>query len=168
MRDLGGLWLRRDEQKLASCNATRHAWHVATERTRIRQELGAELARIRGELGMKRQSDLAKRAHLGQRTVVAVERGEKVANSTMRKIEKALGLPTFSTDDYIDGKINTLTREPSPDYERIAEEDPIVRALRHIRKEVGDEEFYSALGRLLRERQEREVFPGSKAHRLEG
>lgn len=51
---------------------------------------------------------------MGLRTVVAAERGEKVAVKTLRRIELALNLPTGCIDDYLAEKIDRLPDTTPP------------------------------------------------------
>lgn len=81
---------------------------MATQNARIRQRLGAEIARVADKQGLKTQEALAQAASIGLRTVVAVQRGEKVSARTLRKIENTLKLPTGSTDDFLEEKIDEL------------------------------------------------------------
>lgn len=141
-------------QQLASTGQTGHDVPVATQNARIRQRLGAEIARVRNQLGMKTQPALAKEAALGLRTVVAVERGDKVSDRTMRQIENALHLPTGSTDDYADGIITELKPEV-PNGTPDEEQDPRTE-IDELRNLAGDylaqAEKAQALARELTER----------------
>ncbi|MGH2868236.1 MAG: helix-turn-helix domain-containing protein [Solirubrobacteraceae bacterium] len=92
---------------------------MTTQKVHIRQRLGAEIARSRVALDMTTQSDLAKAAALGLRTIVAVESGDKVSDRTLRKIEAALGWPPGTCERYLAGVIDEL---PAPGSEPPATE----------------------------------------------
>lgn len=81
---------------------------MATQKTQIRQRLGAEIARLRVKQGMATQADLAGLAGLSVRSVWAAENGEKVAPRTLRKIEAALGLPPGAVDEFLEKQGDTL------------------------------------------------------------
>lgn len=57
---------------------------------------------------MPKQHDLAERAGVGRRTVVAVEAGDKVSSLTLRKIELALDLDTGTIEAFLAGRIHSL------------------------------------------------------------
>jgi transcriptional regulator with XRE-family HTH domain len=83
---------------------------MTTQVTRIRQRLGAEVARARTQIGLSSQQQLAEEAGLGRRTISAIETGEKVAARSYFQVEAVLGWPTGTSDDFIAGRINDLPR----------------------------------------------------------
>lgn len=115
-----------------------------TRKTLIRQRLGAEVARLRNELGMPNQPDLAARATVGRRTIVAVEAGDKVSSMTLRKIETALELDPGTIDAFLDGRIRSLgsAHEPPSRYPADLNDDPVERQLWDIDEATDDERWF--------------------------
>jgi transcriptional regulator with XRE-family HTH domain len=92
---------------LAPCREAPHPAYVdaqSTQKKRRMQALGAQLARVRVQAGMRAQADLAAASGVSVRTISLIETGEKIPRvTTMRKIESALHLPPGSTDEYLEG-----------------------------------------------------------------
>lgn len=84
---------------------------MSAQNEQERLRLGSEVARSRSKRAWT-QDDLAEKAGLGRRTVVDVERGMKVRERTLRKIEQAFGWPLESAEDVGRGVI------PNPDDKR--------------------------------------------------
>lgn len=81
----------------------------------VRQALGAEIARVRKQQGMVRQSHLAEATGLGVKTISDIETGRIVPREqTMRRIETALHLPIGQTDDFLNGGTRQLKAEDRP------------------------------------------------------
>lgn len=114
MRELSELRTKRRSRVLAACVAARHHASMERRETRIRQRFGAELKQARERLGYPRQPDLAAAAGIGKRTVVAVENGEKVSNTTLRKIEATLGFEPGVFEAYLADEIKALPMPTLP------------------------------------------------------
>lgn len=114
MRELSELRTRRRSRVLAACVSARHHLHMESRETRIRQRLGAEVARLRKRQGYPKQPDLAAAAGLGKRTVTAVENGEKVSRNTLRAIEATLGLEPGVFEAFLADEIKTLPMPVAP------------------------------------------------------
>lgn len=71
---------------------------MATARSSNRQRLGAAIARDRIGKGWRKQHELAEAAGVSVRLVGNAERGEKVSDSYLHKIELALEWPPGSVD----------------------------------------------------------------------
>lgn len=104
-----------ERQVLAPCRLTPHPAYMAARNVQkklVRQALGAELARVRKQQGMPRQSHLADATGLGVKTISDIETGRIVPREqTMRRIETALDLPLGQTDEFLGGKIRRLAVE---------------------------------------------------------
>lgn len=118
-------------QVLSPCRVTPHPAYMATQDTqkkRLMESLGAQIARLRQQQGMNKQEDLHLASGVGVRTISDIETGKKVPRvGTMRKLESALNLEPGSTDDFLAGKITKL--EPTHDgaeadlYARVVRDD---------------------------------------------
>lgn len=87
---------------------------MESRETRIRQRLGAEVARLRKRQGFPKQPDLAAAAGLGIRTVTAVENGQKVSRNTLRAIEATLSLEPGVIEAFLAEEIKDLPMPAPP------------------------------------------------------
>lgn len=97
-----------------------------TQKKRRMEGLGAEIARLRQQVGMSTQADLKSASGVGVRTISDIESGKTMPRiNTMRKIENALGLLPGTTDDYLDGTIDRLepNRGEAGFYDRVIRDD---------------------------------------------
>ena len=128
-----------------------------------REALGAEIARRRKVLGMRKQSDFAERSGVSVRTISLIENGQRVPNPvTLRKLELALEWEPGSAESILnggtateltlergaagqesdaDGGLTDLERQVYDSADLSAEEkDLLLRTLRRARQRSVDED----------------------------
>lgn len=127
---------RRRKPKMAIACPGGHPRNVATQKTQVRERLGAQIKRARRQRGMKKQNDLAAAIGMSVSVVSLVERGNKVEDKTLALVESALGFPVGTFDDFLAGHIDALPDLSGPEPEPEEGKEALDRLLSMTREEM--------------------------------
>lgn len=117
----------------------RDARAVTTQKTQLRERLGAQIKRARRKAGMKKQDHLAEAIGMSVSVVSLAERGAKVEDKTLALIEQALGFPPGTFADFLAGRITSL-----PESSHQAQKGPSPNALERVLTMTREEMFAEA------------------------
>lgn len=100
------------------------------------RRLGAEVRRTRVLAGYDRAEEFAREVGTSARTLLKLERGQRVAMTTVYKIEAALGWAAGDAANLLDGQPRGM-RPPGSEIDQMREDASIVDAVRKLAEHEG-------------------------------
>lgn len=110
-------------RKFAPCTALAYSVRVDD----YREQLGKRVKRERDRLGYTSQKAFGDFANLHERSVAGVERGQKMGETVLGRIEDALGWPEYSATKYLETGDETAFNHPEPDDDAELSDEELLR-----------------------------------------